>query len=160
MSLQARIDALKERHANLRWRYVTGEEFTNDYVYAVKSRETDVFHERYRQLDALVIDLQDVGARIYTFVYTMANCLRAAARHRIPVVVCDRPNPIGGGGVGGNMLKPEWASFVGPYPLPMRHGLSAGEFLSFAAGYHGLDVPLTVIQAPGWSRTIWPADTQ
>ena len=57
-------------------------------------------------IDVLVIDLQDVGARIYTFIYTMANCLRAAARHGVPVIVCDRPNPIGGGQVEGPTLEP------------------------------------------------------
>ena len=64
----------------------------------------------------LVIDLQDVGARIYTFIYTMANCLRAAARHGVPVIVCDRPNPIGGVEVEGPMLEPGFESFVGQFP--------------------------------------------
>ena len=67
-------------------------------VYSLYSETREPTAEMLAGLDALVIDLQDVGARIYTFVYTMANCLRAAARHGVPVIVCDRPNPIGGDG--------------------------------------------------------------
>ena len=80
-----------------------------------------------RDLDVLVIDLQDVGTRVYTYIYTMANCMRAAARRGLPVVVCDRPNPIGGDAVEGARLQPACASFVGQYPIPMRHGMTIGE---------------------------------
>ena len=68
-------------------------------------------------LDLLVIDLQDVGTRVYTYIYTMANCLRAARRHGVRVIVCDRPNPIGGEAVEGPLLDPEFASFVGQFPI-------------------------------------------
>jgi uncharacterized protein YbbC (DUF1343 family) len=80
-----------------------------------------------RGIDALVIDLQDIGARIYTYIYTMANCLRAAARHGVQVIVCDRPNPIGGTDVEGACLEPACESFVGQFPIPMRHGMTIGE---------------------------------
>ena len=80
-----------------------------------------------RDVDVLVIDLQDVGTRVYTYIYTMANCMRAAARHGVRVVVCDRPNPVGGVAVEGAMLRPEYASFVGQFPIPLRHGLTIGE---------------------------------
>ena len=75
----------------------------------------------------LVVDLQDVGTRVYTYIYTMANCMRAAARHGLPVVVCDRPNPIGGEAVEGACLREPWSSFVGQFPIPMRHGMTIGE---------------------------------
>src|SRR4026207_1057293 len=80
-----------------------------------------------RDLDVLVFDMQDVGCRIYTFVYTLANCMRAAARLGKRVVVCDRPNPINGLDISGNILEPEYASFVGLFPLPTRHGMTVGE---------------------------------
>src|SRR6186713_857829 len=78
-------------------------------------------------LDALVIDLQDIGARIYTYIYTMANCLRACARHGVQAIVCDRPNPINGIDVEGQTLVSGYESFVGLFPIPMRHGLTIGE---------------------------------
>src|SRR5260370_9413431 len=75
-------------------------------------------------LDVLVIDLQDVGVRISTSVYTMANCLKAARRRGLKVIVCDRPNPIGGAQVEGPVLAHGFESFVGMYPIPMRHGMT------------------------------------
>ena len=80
-----------------------------------------------QDIDVLVFDMQDVGCRIYTFVYTLANCMRAARRLGKKVLVCDRPNPINGASVNGNVLEPEYASFVGQFPLPTRHGLTVGE---------------------------------
>ncbi len=78
-------------------------------------------------LDVLIIDLQDVGTRVYTFIYTVSYCLEAARQHGKKVLVLDRPNPVNGLSVEGNMLKPEWASFVGRYEIPMRHGLTMAE---------------------------------
>jgi hypothetical protein len=84
-------------------------------------------------LDVVVIDLQYIGARIYTFIYTMANCLSACGRHGVPVIVCDRPNPIGGIVVEGETLVGGFESFVGLFPIPMRHGLTIGELAAVAA---------------------------
>jgi len=112
-----------------------------------------------RGLDVLVIDLQDVGARIYTFVYTMANCLRAAARHRIPVVVCDRPNPIGADAVEGPMLEPGYESFVGLFPIPMRHGMTIGELAVLFNARFGLGADLHVERMEGWSRGMYFDET-
>ena len=103
-------------------------------------------------LDALVIDLQDVGTRIYTYIYTMANCLVAARKHGLPVVVCDRPNPIGGLAVEGPMLHPGFESFVGQYPIPMRHGMTIGELANLFNGPFGIGAKLEVIAMDGWSR--------
>ncbi|MCC7126484.1 MAG: DUF1343 domain-containing protein, partial [Acidobacteria bacterium] len=96
-------------------------------VYSLYSDTREPSAEMLADLDALVIDLQDIGARIYTYIYTMANCLRAGARHGVEVIVCDRPNPIGGDAVEGPMLVPGFESFVGQFPIPMRHGMTIGE---------------------------------
>src|SRR5688500_5073396 len=81
-------------------------------VYSLYSETREPSAAMLAGLDVLVIDLQDIGARIYTYIYTMANCLRAARRHGVPVIVCDRPNPIGGGDVEGGLLKEGFESFV------------------------------------------------
>ena len=106
-------------------------------------------------LDAMVIDLQDIGARIYTYIYTMANCLRACARHGVPVVVCDRPNPIAGVDVEGPMLVEGYDSFVGQFPIPMRHGMTIGELARFFNEHFAIDAPLSVIDMEGWSRHMY-----
>jgi uncharacterized protein YbbC (DUF1343 family) len=112
-----------------------------------------------RGLDVLVIDLQDIGARIYTYIYTMANCLRACARHGVPVIVCDRPNPIGGEEVEGPMLAAGWESFVGQFPIPMRHGMTIGELARFFNDHFGIKAPLEVVEMAGWSRQMYGDDT-
>jgi len=98
------------------------------------------------------VDLMDVGARVYTFAATLAKVMAAAARLDKKVVVLDRPNPIGGAAVEGNLLRPEWASFVGPYPLPMRHGFSLGELARYYNVTQDIGCDLTVIPAAGWRR--------
>jgi uncharacterized protein YbbC (DUF1343 family) len=110
-------------------------------------------------IDVLVIDIQDVGARIYTFIYTVANCLRAAARHGLPVIVCDRPNPIGGVAVEGPMLEPGFESFVGQFPIPMRHGMTAAELARLFNEHHGIGAELEVVLMKGWSREMCFDDT-
>ena len=101
-------------------------------------------------LDVLVVDLQDIGARIYTFIHTMAHCLRAARAHGVPVIVCDRPNPIGGDEVEGPMLRSGYESFVGLFPIPMRHGMTIGELARFFDEAGGIGAALTVIPMAGW----------
>jgi uncharacterized protein YbbC (DUF1343 family) len=128
-------------------------------VYSLYSETREPTAEMLRGLDVLVIDLQDVGARIYTFIYTMANCLRAAARHNIPVVVCDRPNPIGGEAVEGPMLEPGFESFVGLFPIPMRHGMTIGELAGLFNTHFGLGADLHVVKTEGWSRGMYFDET-
>jgi uncharacterized protein YbbC (DUF1343 family) len=113
-----------------------------------------------RGLDALVVDLQDVGARYYTFVWTLALAMRACARAGVAVIVLDRPNPLGGAVVEGNVPDPAFASFVGLYPLPARHGLTIGEVARYLAQHHGLDVALTVVPMRGWRRPMLWEDTE
>ena len=124
-------------------------------VYSLYSETREPTADMLRGLDVLVIDLQDVGARIYTFVYTMANCLRAAARHEVPVVVCDRPNPIGGVAVEGPMLERGFESFVGLFPIPMRHGMTIGELAVLFNTHFGIGADLQVVQMEGWSRGMY-----
>src|ERR1700687_2695638 len=95
---------------------------TQTPIYSLYSEIREPAEEMLKDVDILVFDMQDVGCRIYTFNYTMANCMRAAKKFGKRVIVCDRPNPIGGLGVAGNVLSPEYASFVGQFPLPTRHG--------------------------------------
>jgi uncharacterized protein YbbC (DUF1343 family) len=110
-------------------------------------------------IDILVIDLQDVGTRVYTFIYTMALCMQAAQAHQKQVVVLDRPNPIGGNRIEGNCLKPEYASFVGMYPIPMRHGLTIGELALLFNDRFGIGCELHVIRMAGWKREMLFRDT-
>jgi uncharacterized protein YbbC (DUF1343 family) len=103
-------------------------------------------------IDVLVFDIQDVGARFYTYPYTLANVLHAAKRAGIPVVVLDRPNPIGGLLVEGPVLKPAYASFVGLFPIPLRHGMTIGELAMLFNGEYGIGADLHVVRMQGWRR--------
>ncbi len=103
-------------------------------------------------IDTLVIDLQDVGTRVYTFVYTMALCMQAASSLGKEVVVLDRPNPVGGIFTEGNCLRPGHESFVGMYPIPMRHGLTIGELALLFNTHFAIGCELTVVPMAGWKR--------
>ena len=121
-------------------------------VYSLYSETREPTAAMLAGLDALVIDLQDVGTRIYTYIYTMANCLRAGARHGLPIVVCDRPNPIGGLTVEGPMLVPGYESFIGQFPIPMRHGMTIGELARLFNEHFGIGAKLEVVAMAGWRR--------
>jgi uncharacterized protein YbbC (DUF1343 family) len=103
-------------------------------------------------VEILLFDMQDVGARYYTYPSTMAYAMEAAAEHGIPFVVLDRPNPIRGDVVQGNTLDPDFASFVGLYPVPMRHGMTVGELARMFVAEFGIDVELHVVPMDGWQR--------
>ncbi|HEX2092847.1 MAG TPA: DUF1343 domain-containing protein, partial [Longimicrobiaceae bacterium] len=115
--------------------------------------------EMLRGIDALLFDIQDIGARPYTYVYTMALGMQAAAAARIPFVVLDRPNPIGGTAVEGNLLDTAFATFVGMYPIPVRHGMTAGELARLFNREFGIGADLTVIPVEGWRRDDWFDET-
>ena len=121
-------------------------------IYSLYSETREPTAEMLAGLDALVIDLQDIGARIYTFVYTMANCLRAARRHGLTVIVCDRPNPIGGIEVEGPTLERGFESFVGQFAIPMRHGMTIAELARLFNEHFGIGADLEVVTMEGWSR--------
>jgi uncharacterized protein YbbC (DUF1343 family) len=124
-------------------------------VYSLYSETREPTAEMLAGLDALVIDLQDVGTRIYTYIYTMANCMVAARKHGLPVIVCDRPNPIGGDGVEGPMLRSGFESFVGQFPIPMRHGMTIGELARLFNDRFGLNAKLEVVKMQNWSRGLY-----
>jgi len=128
-------------------------------VHSLYSETREPTREMLQGLDVLVVDLQDVGTRVYTFIYTMANCLRAAARHGVPVVVCDRPNPVGGDTVEGPVLEPGYESFVGQFPIPLRHGLTVGELARLFNDHFGLGASLEVVPMDGWSRRAYFDET-
>jgi len=110
-------------------------------------------------LDVLVFDIQDVGARYYTYVYTMAHAMEVAGRVGLPVVVCDRPNPIGGVEVEGNVVAPAYRSFVGRFPIANRHGMTAGELAHYFRDACGIACEVTVVPMRGWDRRMAFADT-
>ncbi|MEZ5575265.1 MAG: DUF1343 domain-containing protein [Candidatus Competibacteraceae bacterium] len=115
--------------------------------------------EQLRGLDALVIDLQDVGARYYTFVWTMALCMEAAGKVGVRVLVCDRPNPLDGLTTEGNLIKPGFESFVGLHPIPNRHGLTPGEVARFVQHRRGVECELDIVSMRGWRREMYFEDT-
>ena len=126
-------------------------------IFSLYSETREPTAEMLSLIDVLVIDLQDVGVRIYTFIYTMANCLRAMARAGKPVIVTDRPNPIGGARVEGPTLEPGFESFVGQFRMPMRHGMTIGELALYFNQWIGAE--LEVIAMEGWSRGMYWDDT-
>jgi uncharacterized protein YbbC (DUF1343 family) len=110
-----------------------------------------------REIGCFVIDLQDVGTRVYTFVWTATYCLETCAAASIPVVVLDRPNPLGGEVFEGPPLDPAFRSFVGLASIPMRHGLTLGELLRLINTEHGIGTDLHVMPMAGWTRPLlWP----
>ncbi len=115
--------------------------------------------EMLEPIDVLLVDLQDVGTRVYTFIYTLSYCLEAARDCGRPVLVLDRPNPINGRQVEGNLLDPRWTSFVGRYALPMRHGLTIGELARLFNDHFGIGCELDVMAMDGWERAMWFDDT-
>jgi uncharacterized protein YbbC (DUF1343 family) len=124
-------------------------------IYSLYSETREPTAEMLRGLDVLVIDLQDVGTRIYTYIHTMANCLRAARKHGVKAMVCDRPNPIGGVAVEGPMLAAGFESFVGLYPIPMRHGMTIGELARLFNEQFGIGADLEVVAMEGWRREMY-----
>ena len=132
---------------------------TGIMVYSLYSEVREPTEEMLADLDTIVVDLQDVGCRIYTFVYTMANCMMAAKKFGKRVVVCDRPNPIGGIGVEGNITEHEFKSFVGEFELPTRHGMTIGELARMFNGHFGIGCDLEVVEIENWTRDMWGDET-
>jgi len=110
-------------------------------------------------VDVMVYDVQDIGSRYYTFIYTMLHVMEACARDKKRVVVLDRPNPLGGDSVDGNLLQLEFLSFVGMHPLVVRHGMTSGELALMFREELALDVDLRVVPMKGWRRPMLYEDT-
>lgn len=119
--------------------------------------------EMLRDIDILVFDIQDIGARFYTYIYTMSLAMEAAAENGKHFVVLDRPNPISGRYVSGTILEPELASFVGLFPIPVRHGMTVGElaqmFNEQAWLADGVKANLSVVPMKEWRRRMWYDET-
>jgi len=132
---------------------------TQTPIYSLYSETREPTEEMLKNVDVVVFDMQDVGCRIYTFNYTMANCMRAAKRFGKRVVVCDRPNPIGGLGVAGNVLDPDYASFVGQFPMPTRYGMTVAELAGMFNDHFEIKCDLEVVPLTGWQRAYWLDET-
>ena len=121
-------------------------------VYAVYGKTNRLTKEMLETFDVLCFDMQDVGARFYTYLYALSFAMEECAKAGKPVIVFDRVNPLGGSRVEGTVLDPAFASYVGMYPLPTRYGLTIGEYALWVKSYLKLDLDLTVIPLRGWKR--------
>jgi uncharacterized protein YbbC (DUF1343 family) len=128
-------------------------------LFSLYSETREPLPEMLDLIDILIIDLQDVGTRVYTFPSTLMNCLKAASKSGKKVIVFDRPNPLGGEMVEGNLLNPELLSFVGPFPLPMRHGLTMGEMATIFDREFKMAADLEIVPMRGWGRHMMWQDT-
>jgi uncharacterized protein YbbC (DUF1343 family) len=124
-------------------------------VHSLYGRTRRPTEDMLKDIDVLLLDLQDAGTRVYTFIYTMAYCMEACALLGKRMIVLDRPNPINGRKMEGNLLDPEYRSFVGLYPIPMRHGMTIGELALLFNSEFGIDCDLTVVAMEGWRRDYW-----
>lgn len=128
-------------------------------IYSLYSETREPTEEMLANVDTLVFDLQDVGCRVYTFIYTMANCMKTCAKFGKKMIVLDRPNPINGVDVEGNLLELGHESFVGMYPIPMRHGMTVGELAQLFNTDFDLHCDLEVVTMDGWSREDFADET-
>jgi len=115
--------------------------------------------QMFEPIDVLIIDLQDAGTRVYTFIYTMSYCMEAARRFGKKILVLDRPNPIGGEIIEGNCTATDCTSFVGRYPIPMRHGLTIGELALLVNRQFEIGCDLEVVAMKNWTRSMYFTDT-
>lgn len=128
-------------------------------IYSLYSETREPTEEMLHEVDVIVCDLQDVGTRIYTFVYTLANCMRAAKKLGKQVIACDRPNPINGLQTEGAVLDPAFASFVGQFPIATRHGMTYCELGRMFNDHFGIGSELECVTMDGWSRELWYDET-
>jgi uncharacterized protein YbbC (DUF1343 family) len=126
--------------------------YTGLPAYSLYSETREPTEEMLNNIDVLVFDLQDVGCRVYTFIYTMANAMKACARFGKKLIVLDRPNPINGISVEGNLLEKGHESFVGQYPIPMRHGLTVGELAKLFNREFEINCQLEIVKMDNWER--------
>ncbi len=124
-------------------------------VYSLYGETRRPYPSMFQGVDILLIDLIDVGTRVYTFVWTVLNCLQVAAEIGLPVMILDRPNPIGGHLFEGNILKENCASFVGMHSIPMRHGLTVGELALLCNKEMHINAELEIVPVRGWRRSMY-----
>ncbi|TLS38466.1 exo-beta-N-acetylmuramidase NamZ family protein [Pseudalkalibacillus caeni] len=128
-------------------------------VYSLYGSTKKPTPEMLENVDVLLFDIQDVGTRFYTYIYTMAYAMEAAAENDIPFIVLDRPNPISGVDVEGPVLDPDYSSFVGMYPIPLRHGMTVGELAKLFNNEFNIGADLTVVEMKHWKRDMFYEDT-
>lgn len=128
-------------------------------VYSLYGETRKPTPEMLEGVDVLLFDIQDVGTRFYTYIYTMAYAMEAAAENDIEFMVLDRPNPIGGVSVEGPVLDPDYSSFVGLYPIPLRHGMTVGELALLFNDEFDIGADLSVVEMNGWERSDYYDDT-
>ncbi|MEF2094359.1 DUF1343 domain-containing protein [Bacillus sp. CFBP9009] len=128
-------------------------------VYSLYGKTKKPTPEMLKDVEVLVFDIQDVGTRYYTYIYTMAYAMEAAKENDIPFIVLDRPNPQGGESVDGPVLEPEFSSFVGLYPIPLKHGMTVGELATLFNKEFKIGADLKVIKMQGWKRDMDYDDT-
>jgi uncharacterized protein YbbC (DUF1343 family) len=128
-------------------------------LFSLYGKERKPTAKMLSNVDVLVFDVQDVGTRIYTFIWTMVNCMQACAELGKEFIVCDRPNPLNGVAVEGNISEAAFSSFVALYSLPLRHGMTIGEVAEYANGEFKIGCRLTVIKMDGWKRSMWFDET-
>ncbi|SFD67633.1 beta-N-acetylhexosaminidase [Lentibacillus persicus] len=129
-------------------------------VYSLYGETRKPTPEMLEDVDTLLFDIQDVGTRFYTYIYTMAYAMEAAAENDIEFVVLDRPNPLGGEKVEGPVLEPEYSSFVGVYPIPLRHGMTVGELAKLFNDAFDIGADLEVVEMEGWNRSMTYDETE
>ncbi|MBP6965053.1 MAG: DUF1343 domain-containing protein [Armatimonadetes bacterium] len=132
---------------------------TGIQVHSLYGRTRKPTPEMLAGIDLMLFDIQDVGARFYTYLYTMSYCLQACAQNGTKFVVLDRPNPVNGTAVEGNILDTGFASFVGLHPIPIRHGFTVGEAAQFFNGELGFGADLEVVPCQGWKRAMYYDET-
>jgi len=128
-------------------------------IFSLYSETREPTAEMLSRIDTIVFDLQDVGCRVYTFIYTMANAMRACANSGKEFIVLDRPNPIGGEIIEGNTLEKGNESFVGQFQIPMRHGLTVGELAQLFNEEFHINCDLKVVTMDDWKRNLYSDET-
>lgn len=135
------------------------DEKTGIPIHSLYGEVTAPTEEMLKEVEVLVYDIQDVGSRFYTYISTLGHCLQAAAARKIPFIVLDRPNPLGGSAVEGPLLDEKFRSFVGAFPIPIRYALTPGELASFISASQRLEVALSVVKLKNWHRRQWYDET-
>ena len=133
----------------------TAEPLTGLPVSSLFGSSLEPARDALRDLDALIFDIQDIGSRYYTYTWTMTKCMATAARAGLKFAVLDRPNPLTGLHIEGNVLRSEFSSFVGLYPVATRHGMTVGEMARYVNTEFAIGVDLTVVKMKGWGRHMW-----
>ena len=125
---------------------------TGIIVYSLYGKMQRPTYEMLRNIDVIIYDMQDIGSRAYTYIYTMAKAMQAAKEQNIEFIVLDRPNPMGGVKVAGNVLYNKFSSYVGLYPIPYIYGMTVGELAKLFNKEFNINCNLTVVPMKGWNR--------